>query len=356
MYLPLLAVVLVPLVLLTFLPVALVRTTRVAPAPAAPPALADADRYSRRSIALAVVIGLGTAAAFARLWALAERAYLDTYVRTAVSDAVATADGELVIDRPPSLSLGLVLAPSVMGVVGLLVLVIRERRSPLVTTPTRTASLSPRRARDYVSRPFVIIAAATLALLASLLITGILTSDVSGTAHFWHGTWDSAAGPVTAISTRTPWPGWLYSVPVLLLTAVQTALAATGLRDVTVRGQLTPRAGDAPDTDLDTALRRRSADALVGLLIISACLPTIAAGLAVAPIAGDALGAFPMLGMPYLALGVWALVCTALALLSLGTGIALVLRCPAVIRERLADNAALDTAPPHHLPGLGPPS
>jgi len=345
-FLPMLAVVLVTLFLVTFLPVVLVRTARAAPAPATPPALADADRYSRHSIVLAVATGLGAAATVALTWALGERAYFDAYVRAAVTDAAAAADGELIVGVPPTLNLGLVLAPSIMGVVGILVLVIRERRSPLVTAPTRTASLSPRRARDYVSRPFVIIATVTLALLASLLITGILTSDVSGTAHFWHGTWDSAVGPVTATSTRSPWPGWLYSVPILLLAVVQTLLAAIGLRDVAARGQLTPRADDAPHADLDMALRRRSADAVVGLLTISFSLPTIAAGIVIAPVAGDALGAFPMLGRPYLVLGVWALACTALALLALGAGTALVLRRPAAIRERLADDAALDTAPP----------
>lgn len=355
MFLPMLAVVLVTLFLVTFLPVILVRSARTAPAPATPPALADADRYSRRSIVLAVVTGLSVAATIALAWACAERAYFDAYVRTAVAEAVATAGGELIVGEPPTLHLGLILAPSIMGVVGLLVLVIRERRSPLVTAPTRTASLSPRRARDYVSRPFVVIAAATLALLASLLIIGILTSDASGTAYFWHGTWDSAVGPVTATSTRSPWPGWLYSVPILLLAVVQMLLATIGLRDVAARGQLTPRADDAPHADLDTALRRRSADAVVGLLIISFSLPTIAAGIVIAPVAGDALGAFPMLGRPYLALGVWALACAGVALLALGVGTALVLRRPAAIREHLADDAALDTAIPTTSPVSDPP-
>ncbi|MCL3792832.1 hypothetical protein H6X68_09625 [Actinomyces sp. 186855] len=305
----------------------------------------------------AVLTGLGAAVAVALVWALAERAYMYTALAHTITDAATRPDdGELIIGQlPPLLDLGLVLAPSVMGVVGLLVLLLRERRSPLVTTPTRTASLTPRRPRDYVSLPFAVVAVLALVLLTSLLVIGTLTADATGTAHTWEGTWHSASGPVQATSTRTPWPGWVYSVPILLLTVAQLVLATTALRDTAARGQLTSWADDAPDTDLDAALRRRSADAVVGLLIIAVSLPTIAAGLTMAPIAGDALGSYPMLGREYLALGVWALACAGLALLALGAGTALMLRRPAVIRERLALDAPLVTAPHSSAPAATAP-
>ncbi|MGK2349105.1 hypothetical protein [Actinomyces sp. W5033] len=350
MFLPALAVVLIALFLITFLPIALTRAARSTSSPSAPAALADADRYSRRSTALAVLTGLGTAVVSAAVWALAERAYMYTALQTTIADVATRAEGgELIIGTlPPMLNLGPALAPSIMGVVGLLVLVIRERRSPLVTTPTRTASLTPRHTTDYTSRPFGVIAALTLVLLVSLLVIGTLTADASGTAHTWQGTWHSGDGPVEATSTRAPWPGWVYCAPILLLTIAQLVLAATGLHDVAARGQLTSRADDVPDAELDTALRRRSADAVVGLLIISVSLPTIAAGLVMAPVAGDALGAYPVLGREFLVLGLWALTCACAALLALGAGTALMLRRPAVIRARLAC-----PAPPEAAPAVG---
>lgn len=172
-------------------------------------------------------------------------------------------------------------APGVFGVVGLAVLVLGERRSPIITTTTRTAALKPRRIRDYLPRRAAMLIPLGLVTVLSLFALGIPTA--SPVAHidppgpgavnlpagsYLEGVSTTSAGDLIR-SVFYPWPGAFYVIPVLVPLAVQLALAAAGLRAVAAREQVSTSSGE----QLDVVLRRRSAEGIVGFLLVSLALP-----------------------------------------------------------------------------------
>lgn len=65
----------------------------------------------------------------------------------------------------------------VFGLVGLAVLVLGERRSPVITTTTRTAALTPRRIRDYLPRRATALIPLGLVTVLGLFALGIPTAS-----------------------------------------------------------------------------------------------------------------------------------------------------------------------------------
>ncbi|WP_303324522.1 hypothetical protein [Actinomyces radicidentis] len=314
MFLPALLSLIIVIALITTLPVAAVRMTHgITITPTGDPlhdALATAERYSRRSIGLALLIALIAAAAVAVVWAVVERA-------TAPVDPAAP-----YVEHS---DLGTAVAPLVFGVTGLLVLLVRERRSPLDTSTTRTASLSPRSARSYLSRPFVAVAILALVVLVGLIVAGMATGDSTGQQL----TLTFTSGGAAMTTSFRPWPGWFYGGPSLVLLAVQLVLVALTLRQVAVRSQVTT----GRDDGLDEALRRRSSDTVLGLLLVSLALPTLYFGIGMGPVLGWAMGEHPAASQAMGALGAVALVCAAGSLLVLGCGVALLIRRPVRLLE-----------------------
>lgn len=172
--------------------------------------------------------------------------------------------------------------PAVFGTVGLGVLLLGERRSPVVTTTRRTAALRPRRVRDHLPRQTALVAV-VLVTVTAFFALGIPTASrvpgvppwavaqEQGTAlpagSFFRDT-STAPNGETITSVFYPWPGTHFLAPVLATTAVQLALAGLALRTITVREQVST-GGDA---DLDVGLRRRSAQGIVGFLLVSLSL------------------------------------------------------------------------------------
>ena len=124
--------------------------------------------------------------------------------------------------------MGIPATPGVFGLVGLAVLVLGERRSPVITTTTRTAALTPRRIRDYLPRRAAALIPLGLVTVLGLFALGIPTA--SPVAHI------ESQGPVAVhlpansylegVSTTPdgeiirsvfyPWPGSFYVIPVLV--------------------------------------------------------------------------------------------------------------------------------------------
>ena len=172
-------------------------------------------------------------------------------------------------------------APGVFGLVGLAVLVLGERRSPIITTTTRTAALTPRRIRDYLPRRATALVPLGLVTILGLFALGIPTASPvahidpqgPGAVHLPAGSYLEGVSTTSARdlirSVFYPWPGAFYIIPVLVPLAVQLALAAAGLWSVAAREQVSTSSGE----HLDVVLRRRSAEGIVGFLLVSLALP-----------------------------------------------------------------------------------
>lgn len=168
----------------------------------------------------------------------------------------------------------------VFGLAGLAVLVLGERRSPVITKTRRTAALTPRRIRDCLPRRSAALIPLGLAAILGLFALGIPTA--SPVAHIdpqWPGAVHLPAGSyLEGVSTTPagdlirsvfyPWPGAFYIIPVLVPLAAQLVLAAAGLWAVAAREQVSA----SSDEHLDVVLRRRSAEGIVGFLLVSLAL------------------------------------------------------------------------------------
>lgn len=176
--------------------------------------------------------------------------------------------------------MGIPATPGVFGLVGMAVLVLGERRSPVITTTTRTAALTPRRIRDYLPRRAAALIPLGLVTVLGLFALGIPTAspvahiDLQGLGivhlpanSYLEGVSTTPDGEIIR-SVFYPWPGSFYVIPVLVPLAAQLALAAAGLRSVAVREQVSTSSGE----QLDVVLRRRSAEGIVGFLLVSLAL------------------------------------------------------------------------------------
>lgn len=173
---------------------------------------------------------------------------------------------------------GPMLAPAVFGLlvvlgVGLGETVVRPARP----AGLRSASMTPRRLREYLPR-----VPAALAVIVVGMITVLLTFTTLTASR------DDYTGVMRALScdnlrvggSHTPYPGSYYSLPLAVLLVLVLALAGLASRQAIVR----PR-GLATDDWGDDALRRRSLDVIVSAVGIAVGVPYI--GLALT--AGGAL-------------------------------------------------------------------
>lgn len=172
------------------------------------------------------------------------------------------------------------------GLISLVILVLGERRSPAITTRTRSAALAPRRTHDYLSPAALVMLTLVLAAIVADCVVGFpvaattpYTPDSGGTTDtlpagtYLLGTSRTPSGE-TLTQAYGPWPGPGTMIPVLVGLGVQLALAGWGLRWVASRSQVsTIQLGN-----VDDVLRRRSADAILGILLLgsSLILPVVA--------------------------------------------------------------------------------
>ena len=171
-----------------------------------------------------------------------------------------------------SYGVGAMLAPAVFGLCVLLATalgetVVRPRRPE----GARSASLSPRRISDYRPRFTTALVATMLVVSAATMLLTTLTASHDESTGGYRQVSCSAA---EYASSRGPYPGSYYTVPLALVLLVVVLVAGVAARQVVQR----PRGMAETDLD-DDALRRRSLDVIVS-----------ATGLAVgAPLVGVAL-------------------------------------------------------------------
>lgn len=275
------------------------RSERVIVEASASPALGSAERHTRRTQAIAVVLGLVAGLVAARVpWP----------------------------SRDSSYSVTLLVAPGVFGVVSLAALALGERTSPIITTELRGASLHRRRGVDYLSTPVTIVTAALIADLLATIVVGLVVADPGGRSISW--TRSTAQGVVT--SSIGPWPGWFYALPAVLVLLAELVLAGIALRAVASRTQLS----SAADAGIDDLLRRRSAESVLGMLLVSLAVLTCGLGTVMAR-----LGLQP--GPSWFgAVAAFGLTATLLGLLGLGYGVALLIQRPAAVSPAPAAPAA----------------
>ena len=236
-------------------------------------------------------------------------------------------------------------APGVFGLVGLAVLMLGEKRSPIVTTTRRTAALTPRRIRDYLPRRAAVLIPLGLVTVLGLFALGIPTAspvahiDSQGPSvvHLPAGSYlegvSSTPDGELIRSIFYPWPGGFYIIPVLVPLAAQLALAALGLRSVAAREQVSTSAGE----QFDVVLRRRSAEGITGFLLVSLALPVPRFGTSMIEAATWKVAQWDYLRG---ALGGLAVL---VALTCMATGVLLLIRRPSVLSSpRLP---AADTTP-----------
>lgn len=178
---------------------------------------------------------------------------------------------------------GPMLVPAAIGL-GLLVgvalgeTVVRPRRG----TSPRSASLRPRRIRDYLPPVLTGAIAVQLVVLVALLALTTLTADRDPYTDTVRALACSAGG---AGAVHTPYPGSFYSIPLAVAVVLVLGVAALAARQVVRR----PR-GAGP-VEADDALRRRSAGVVVAATGFALAAPyvgiAVTAGLALQGL-GDA--------------------------------------------------------------------
>ncbi|WP_380169209.1 hypothetical protein [Jannaschia sp. R86511] len=202
-----------------------------------------------------------------------------------------------------SLGLGLLLAAPVAGLGLLLGVLAAELVVRPPAGPRRSAGLTPRRASDYLPRRLTgaVVATGTTLLVLALVGTGLGSADDLGRP----GRWLTHACSAVETSSRGPWPGAYYTVPLLGLVGAGTLLALLVLRTTVARPPLLPRGTEsAPgrpgswsgDDELavsaDLELRARAARSVVAGLGVLLALPlagtALLAGSAVAGLVGCA--------------------------------------------------------------------
>ena len=150
-----------------------------------------------------------------------------------------------------NLGRGLMLAPAIVGLgvvagVALGEAVVRPPRPP----GPRTASLRPRRVRDYLPATLVAVVATVTAVHVATLATTTITAAADDMNRAGRVLAHECA---TMAQSRGPYPGSFYSVPLAAVLLLAGVIAAVALIVVARR----PR-GFAPHDIDDDVLRRRS--------------------------------------------------------------------------------------------------
>ncbi len=176
-----------------------------------------------------------------------------------------------------TLGLGLLLSAPVAALGLLLGVLLAELVVRPPEGPRRSASLTGRRATDYVPRR---LGAAVLATGATLLALASVTSALGSPDDLGRpGRWLTHACSAVETSSRGPWPGAYYAGPLLLLVGAGVLLALLVLRTTVARPPLLPN--DAPGAVFvpaqavaaDHELRAQAARAVVAGLGVLLALP-----------------------------------------------------------------------------------
>ena len=154
--------------------------------------------------------------------------------------------------------------PAVGGILVVVLIGLGEASFRRPMTITRSADLRPRRLGALVPRGWLVTATAALLALAGVLVVGTLYGSPDDLGR---------AGRAISVvcdgvtSTRTPWPGSHYAVPIALATAVSVLVAAATC--VVVARRPSPAAESA---ELDAGLRRWSIAGVLQSLTLVACV------------------------------------------------------------------------------------
>lgn len=180
---------------------------------------------------------------------------------------------------------GLLLAAPVAALGLLLGVLAAELSVRAPSGPRRSASLTVRRAADYLPRPLTAVVVATgSALAVTLLVTTLSGSrDDMGRA----GRVLTAEFCVDTVQSRGPWPGVFYTAPLVSLLLVGVVLALVVLRLVVARAPLLPESdrqgtggpSETPGTALlevaDDLLRMQAARAVVSSVGVLLSVPLV---------------------------------------------------------------------------------
>lgn len=225
----------------------------------------------------ALLIGLVAAlvvAAVARRHALTvgadEHVHLVAYARRARAWRLAAlALAVLACVAVPVLGLGgsdtaPAVVPAVAGILVVALIGLGEASFRRPMTITRSADLRPRRLGDLVPRGWLVTATGALLALAGVLVVGTLYGSADDLGR--------AGRAITVVcdgvtSTRTPWPGSHYALPIALATAVSVLVAVVTC--VVIARRPSPA---AESTALDTGLRRWSIAGVLQALTLVACV------------------------------------------------------------------------------------
>ncbi|MGJ7450869.1 hypothetical protein [Aquipuribacter sp. MA13-13] len=227
------------------------------------------------------------------------------------------AAGYLVVED--TLGLGLLLAAPVAAL-GLLVGVLAAElvvRPP--DGPRRRASPTARRVTDYLPRR---LGAAVLTTGVTLTVLAVVTSALGSPDDLGRpGRWLTHSCSAVETSSRGPWPGSYYTVPLLLLVGVGTLLALLVLRTTVARPPLLPgRTPGWPEVPAqavaaDHELRAQAARSVVAGLGVLLALPLAGTSALAASAVGGPVGCAPER---------WALVAAGLLVVA-GLGVLLAL-------------------------------
>jgi hypothetical protein len=208
----------------------------------------------------------------------------------------------------------------------------------------RTASLVPRRIRDYLptwlSRA---VLAATVYLLAFLAIATVASPN--GLHRLGQEFGSADVNGLEVYSGPWPWPGSFYlSVPIVVIVAAGLTITSASLRWVALRPSLTDVAG----AQADDVLRRRASRVLVAATGVLVTVPALGVGLAAAQVLHTLSSAY---GAPLW----WSWVQVAIGVIELPL-LALLVWCGTLLlapsvgefagRSPAKDGAPVDTAAP----------
>lgn len=203
----------------------------------------------------------------------------------------------LVVALSMGLGRGVLLAVPVFSLGVVLGVVLGELRAPRPAGPVRRAAVETRSVRDYLPRwPAAFVAVAGVTELVLLVwTTSVGSSDDMGRAG---RSLTRVCGDVT--TTKGPWPGSFYSVPLGAAVVVGLLLAAVGLWRVVGRPRPTDESGELVHDD---QARRLSATALTGACGVLITVPLLGASL----VAAAALLPMPCAPTSWTLIG-WALI------------------------------------------------
>lgn len=166
---------------------------------------------------------------------------------------------------------GQMLAPAVLAMCILVTTAVGELSVQPQAGRLRSASSRPRRVVDLVPRGLARLGVGSVLVAASVLAAGVVAGDPDDMGRAGRAlTTVCEAGPdgVVATSTRGPWPGSFYGVPLLSLLGMGVVAALGALLVIRARPGFGAGARDA-----DSVLRRRSARNVILAVVILALGP-----------------------------------------------------------------------------------